>query len=219
MLCVGENRYFIDMGTSALDELITRNIPIDSVKGVFISHMHGDHIHGLIPFIDTADWFYKVYSIKYLLPWQEGVEVLKNWIKVNRYGFDGWFLPFKADIDAYSEGVIFDDGIVKVTAKLNRHIANSYSFLVEAEGKRLIYTGDLKSPEIDFPTEFIEKKVDLAICEGVHFPTERYCEVLKNASIEKLCIIHYDLAKSEVIKESLKDYNLSLATDSMVIEV
>ena len=54
MIEVGANVYFIDMGAPAIDELRTRGISIDAVKGVFITHMHGDHTDGLIQFIDLG---------------------------------------------------------------------------------------------------------------------------------------------------------------------
>ena len=59
MVSVGENNYFIDMGVQVIDGLITRNIPITSVKGVFLTHMHGDHTNGLISFLDLCSWYFK----------------------------------------------------------------------------------------------------------------------------------------------------------------
>ena len=40
--------YFIDMGVNAIDALRTRGIEVEDVKGIFITHMHGDHTNGLI---------------------------------------------------------------------------------------------------------------------------------------------------------------------------
>ena len=56
---VGENRYFIDMGTQSIEQLITRRIPVESVKGIFITHMHGDHTDGLPAFLDLTGWYFK----------------------------------------------------------------------------------------------------------------------------------------------------------------
>ena len=52
MIEVGENIYFVDMGTPSIDELRKRGKSVDAVKGVFITHMHGDHTDGLIQFVD-----------------------------------------------------------------------------------------------------------------------------------------------------------------------
>ena len=52
MVEVEQNIYLIDIGTPAIDLLRRRGKSIDAVKGVFITHMHGDHTDGLIQFAD-----------------------------------------------------------------------------------------------------------------------------------------------------------------------
>jgi len=59
MLEIKGRYYFIDMGTPVIDHLVTAGIPIDAVKGVFITHMHGDHTNGLIHFVDLISWYFK----------------------------------------------------------------------------------------------------------------------------------------------------------------
>ena len=59
MIEVAGNTYFVDMGTCAINALRTRNIPVDSVKGIFLTHMHGDHSDGLIQFVDLLTWFFR----------------------------------------------------------------------------------------------------------------------------------------------------------------
>ena len=41
---VGENRYFVDAGCDINVELSNRRIPFESVKALFITHPHSDHI-------------------------------------------------------------------------------------------------------------------------------------------------------------------------------
>ena len=55
MIETGEARYFVDMGTQATEQLMTRGIPMDAVKTIFVSHMHGDHTDGLISFVDLCN--------------------------------------------------------------------------------------------------------------------------------------------------------------------
>ena len=41
MVEVSGRYYFIDMGMNAIDEIVTRQIPVDAVKGVFITQNVG----------------------------------------------------------------------------------------------------------------------------------------------------------------------------------
>lgn len=59
MVEVSGRYYFVDMGIMAIDELVTRGIPVDAVKGIFITHMHGDHTNGLFSFVDLITWYFK----------------------------------------------------------------------------------------------------------------------------------------------------------------
>ena len=83
MIEVGENIYFIDMGTSAIDALRTRGLPIDAVKGVFVTHMHGDHTNGLIPFVDLISWYFKMPDPVICLPIIEAAQALDQWLHAN----------------------------------------------------------------------------------------------------------------------------------------
>lgn len=39
--------------------LRTRGIEVEDIKGIFITHMHGDHTNGLISFVDLISWYFK----------------------------------------------------------------------------------------------------------------------------------------------------------------
>ncbi len=68
--------YFIDMGTPAIDHIVTAGIPIDAVKGVFITHMHGDHTNGLIHFVDLISWYFKTSDPTIFLPTDQDFPVI-----------------------------------------------------------------------------------------------------------------------------------------------
>ncbi len=185
MLEVGENVYFVDMGTSAMDALITRGISVDAVKGIFVTHMHGDHTNGLIQFVDLITWYFKTPDPVICLPIPDAAKVIDAWLDVTLNGV-------KKEI-RYREtqpGVVFDDGVLKVTAIATQHCLKSYAYLVEAEGKTVLFTGDLKNPGVDFP-DVSGKTVDLVICETAHFPSTDYLPVFEKYDIKKVCVTHY----------------------------
>lgn len=175
--------YIVDMGCMVVPQLVNRGICIDDVKGVFITHQHGDHTNGLPQFVDLISWYYKTPNPVIALPTLETVDALRSWLGCN--GVPMKELPFQK-IEA---GVIFDDGFLKVTAIPTEHHVPSYAFVLEAEGKRILMTGDLKHPSVDFPK--IPEHLDLAICEGAHFTVTDYLPVFEGMDIGTVCIHHY----------------------------
>lgn len=216
---VGEARYFVDMGCQSIEGLRTRGIPVESVKAIFITHMHGDHSNGLVSFLDLCSWYFKKADPVVYIPGD--VEGVKNaaaaWMRCN--GTE--MRPF--EFRPVTAGALYDDGILKVTAYKTMHIASSYAFLLEADGKRVLFTGDLKhnDPTADFPAEVLDSPLDLAICESAHFEATKYLPIFENnKNLLKICFNHYsDRFLSSVLsmKELLPDVAVLRAADNMEI--
>ena len=206
----GENYYFVDMGTMAIDALRQRDIPVERVKGVFISHSHGDHSYGLIQFADLLSWKFLEADPVIFLPDMEIQDVLEHWMRIMINNTDRTL-----NYQPIRPGCIYDDGVLKVTAIKTQHCVNSHAFLLEAEGKRVLYASDLKHPHEDFPIPGDD--VDLAICEGTHYDALAYEQILAQGWIKKLCITHYAPAKMDSIQALHEKFPLILATDDMEI--
>lgn len=212
------NTYFVDMGTSAIDALRKRNIEIDSVKGIFISHMHGDHTNGLIQFIDLITWYFKTPDPVVCLPDLEAARVIDDWLTVTMNGNKKEIKYKKTE-----NGCVFDDGILKVTAIATEHCPNSYAYLIECADKRVLITGDLRNPKIDFP-DAGDKMIDLVICESAHFAATEYEQVFPKYNIEKVCVTHYSDRFLGSVLELVKRLNEKgigalRASDDLEIEV
>lgn len=212
------NTYFVDMGTSAVDALRKRNIEIDTVKGIFISHMHGDHTNGLIQFIDLITWYFKTTDPVVCLPDLEAARVIDDWLTVTMNGNKKEINYKKTE-----NGCVFDDGILKVTAIATEHCPNSYAYLIECADKRVLITGDLRNPNIDFP-DAGDKMIDLVICESAHFAATEYEQVFTKYNIEKVCVTHYSDRFLGSVLELVKRLNEKgigalRASDDLEIEV
>lgn len=217
MVNVGENVYFVDMGTSAVDALRKRGVSMDDVKGVFITHMHGDHTNGLIQFIDLITWYFKTPDPVVCLPVMEAAEVIDKWLKV-------CFNDGHKDIRyrKTEAGVVFDDGVLKVTAIPTQHCPHSFAYLLEAEGKAVLYTGDLKHPTVDFP--MVDKPLDLFIGESAHFAATEYLPLWEKMDVKKICITHYSPRFMPTVLEcgkalAEKGLPFVLATDDLELKV
>lgn len=187
---VGNNFYFVDMGTQAIEQLITRKISVDSVKGIFITHMHGDHTNGLISFLDLGNWAFKTIDPVVHLPGptEDAVEAIRSWLRCNGQVMREYrFCHVRS-------GALYQDDVVKVTAFQTKHNDASFAYLFEAEGKRVLFSGDLcyKGPQEDFPVSVFEKPLDLAVCESAHFTATSYMPLFENnPNLKMLCFTHY----------------------------
>ena len=218
----GKGKYFIDMGCDAENELRNRGIPMESINCVYITHMHGDHTNGLIPFLDACNWKFKTAQPKIFLPYdvEKFKDAVNGWLTIHGHKL--------RDIEffEYSAGVVYEDENIKVTAFKTKHIASSHAFLVESEGKRVLFSGDLcttEGPSADFPVSVLEKPLDLAICEAAHFKATEYLPLFKgNENLKQLCFNHYsDRFLESVIEMTrlLPEIPVSRANDGMIIEI
>jgi len=186
LLEAGEKAYFIDMGTPGIDFLRSKGVPIENIEAIFISHMHGDHTNGLISFVDLLTWYFKQADPLIFLPVMDAARVISEWMTVAQTGEQRQIRYRQTEA-----GVIFDDGTIRVTACPTQHCYRSFSYLVEADGKTVLYTGDLKNPAVDMPSAFFEKEIDLLICESAHFPATDYAPLFEKAHVKSVCVTHY----------------------------
>jgi ribonuclease BN (tRNA processing enzyme) len=214
MLEIKGRYYFIDMGTPAIDHLVTAGIPIDAVKGIFITHMHGDHTNGLIHFVDLLSWYFKTSDPIIFLPNTECTKIIGNWLKVN------YTSPRDLHYEEIQPGVIYNDGFLKVTAIQTLHTERSYAFFLEAEGKSILFTGDLRHPDQDFPVIAKEHETDLIVCESAHFNATDYLPHLRECKTKLIYVNHYQSMKIPAIlqlAEDMGDIPVKLAYDGSEI--
>jgi len=195
MIEVSGNYYFLDMGTSANDYLVTEGLDINQVKAIFISHMHGDHTDGLIQFVDLINWHDKNCNPQIYLPDIAAAKVIDDWLRVTLCNMR------TTDYREIFAGVLFDDGFLKVTAIPTKHCVNSYAYLFEAEGKKVIFTGDLCRPEVDFPELAKEIETDFICGECAHFDATKYYPYLKECNTKAFYIHHYSPKRMPSIPE------------------
>lgn len=218
---VGENRYFIDMGTQSIEQLITRRMNVESVKAIFLTHMHGDHSDGLISFLDLCSWYFKSADPAVYLPepFEDTVAALGAWLKCTGITM----APFR--FSRVEEGLLYRDESISVRAFKTRHTDSSYAYLVEAEGKRVLFSGDLSrhGPTDDFPVSVLAQPLDLAVCESAHFPATAYLPVFEGqANLKQLCFNHYSdrhLASVLEMADALPGVKVFRAMDSTEIVI
>ena len=214
--------YFIDMGTQSIEGLISRGIRPEQVKACFVTHLHGDHTNGLISYVDLCNWYFKEASTEFYLPGdtERCKDIIANWLDCLGHPMR----EFK--FDHVDDVFVYEDDKIKVSAFRTQHIAESFSYLLEAEGKRVFFSGDLRNPVNmenpieDIPIEEFDKGLDLAILELAHFwAPDKYFPLLKErTNIKTVCINHYSdlrLPTAFELKKMLPDQNIVFAYDGL----
>ena len=179
--------------------------------------MHGDHTDGLLHFVDLCTWYFKTADPLICLPDIRVKEAIEGWLTAT-------LCPLREiRYQEIADGVFYDDGFLKVTAISTQHCARSHAFLLEADGKTVLFTGDLKNPGVDFPAALVhERPVDLIVCESAHFEATNYEPVLKDCLCPAVCFTHFQphlFPGILKLKEKLTDKKIFTANDGMEISL
>ena len=173
--------YIIDMGTQTIEDLRRLGISIDAVRLVICTHPNG-----LISFVDLVNWYFRSASPTVLVPDEAMIPPMRAWIEVNQSGG----LREGIALGTVREGVTYEDENIRITAVRNQHCKNAFSFFVEAEGKRVLFTGDLRHPTVDFPAPAFELPCDLILCELAHFSADDCIPVFDKTKAKKILHTH-----------------------------
>lgn len=168
--------YLFDCGDAIATKLsLDTTIEIRNMQAIFISHPHVDHIGGLSALLSLivldqlqhakqprerpVDVFIPGREVKQL------TEALFRHMKIP--GTKYWQTK---EIDPAGE--IFRDRHMAVSSFPTLHDDNSYGFVISAQDKKLVYTGDIPGPE---PIAKHTDNADVLIIEGgCHFPIKKF---------------------------------------------
>lgn len=217
-LQVQGNTYIIDAGAPVSALLDRYDIPHNQVKAVMITHAHTDHLNGLPAFCSELMWWkgYQDCDPQFLYPERKCIRVIEQWCSLlGRTQREG----LKSCV--YREGVILDDGIIKVTALKNNHCDNAFSFRMEAEGKKLFFTGDLGYGFGEYLTLLGDTCYDLVVCEGAHHDPGSVNEILKQTHTKRMIIHHINLEREPKLAEfcGVAPFPCELAEDGLTVEI
>ena len=154
MMEIGANVYFIDAGASIADEVLRRGLDMGQVKAIFTTHAHGDHTAGIFQYADLLNWYYKENTTEFYLTDANMIRLVDDYICTVEYGRRD---ADRVQLKLAEEGVVYENNDLKITYIPTGHLKSlnkpSYAILAEAEGKRVLFTGDMSGglSEKDFP--------------------------------------------------------------------
>lgn len=170
--------YWFDAGEGCSYTAHLLGLDLLKVEHIFISHPHMDHVGGLGNLLwnirkissmqkEQPEYGRNLVHIPSMETWEGVMMILKN-------TEGGFKTAYPVSAEPVTAGVLLDDGNIKITAFPNTHldrlqlpVCMSYTYLIECEGKKLIYSGDLGKYEDLDPV--IADGCDGLIIETGHF--------------------------------------------------
>lgn len=224
----GTTNFLIDCGDGASKSLLKNDICFNSVKNIFMPHLHADHFSGIASLItqmkleerkdDLNIFVYKSFvdTIKFFL--------LSTYMFEETIGFKINYFPLEFNIENY----INDELSFRI--KRNSHIKkkdelkyysdslfNSSSILIKNNNHNIFYTSDIASQE-DLLL-FNEENIEILISESMHITLEDIHEAVKLLNPQKTFLVHYNDEDEAKILKLIKNNRLSekviLAKDGM----
>ncbi len=208
-------KYLIDGGAPAASLLIAHGMTPEDIDAVFMTHTHGDHINGLLEMIDLESWYFTAAETRFLFPEQNAVDAIRTYLRATHGNTPVKEVP----METYEPGVIWNDGTLTVTAIRNRHLPEprrTFSFLLEAEGRRALFTGDMSPTFEDFPADV--GRVDIVFCEAAHCRLEDAAPYLSKADTPRMVFYHIAPKNGDRKPQPLPFEN-SFAADGDVYEI
>ncbi len=221
LLTVGKNTYVLDAGTDLMAALNKNDIPLDTVKAIFVTHAHTDHTAGLPSFCDQITWYepFHICDPEFYFPSKLVSIAIDSW----RQMFHPELISLRPELNynLYSDGFVYEDEYIKISALRTEHINQSFGFLIEAEGKTILYSGDIKYGFTDLPRLLGDRKYDLVVCEGAHHPVGTVNDLLSSINTKSLVINHVEPVRAQAMSV-LKDtapFEFNIAFDGFIKEL
>ena len=198
-ITVKDRVYWFDAGEGCSFTAHNLGVDILSVNKIVISHTHMDHIGGL------ANLLWNIRKLTFTKKSKTRFDVIDLYLPVLE-SYEGIMMLLKNTEGNYkkdfeicahktNEGVLFDDGFMRVTAVHNTHLARqetdmplSFSFLIETEDKKIVYSGDIGDYcDLD---ELLSEPVDMLITETGHFTVQEVFDYTRDKEIDKIIYFH-----------------------------
>lgn len=197
--------FILDLGAPTEYLLKQKGFEMDKVKGIFITHMHADHVEALT----SVTKYFSVYNTDaeadLFLPESEAVQPYKAWISCMHIN-----VPDRLRVNVVKEGVIYDKYGLRVTAIRTEHFSNeipSYAYFFEADGKRVLFTGDLAYDYHDYPKILYTENFDLVVAELTHLSADKLWNIFDGTKTKMMIFSHIWPENAEYLGKNAVEFD------------
>lgn len=224
VVIAGDAWFVVDAGRGTTMRLAATDLKYANLRGVFLTHLHSDHTAGLPDLFNTS-WQFGRKKVPLELYGPRGTKKLAN-AMLDFFEED---IHWRRDVlerhpaagatirtHIVREGVVYDDGTVKVTAFAvdHRPVVNAFGYRFESGGRTVVISGDTRPNdnlvryakgadvlvlEAYLPEHFL--RVDTpevaARLMRYHTSAEEAGELAARAGVKKLVLTHLIPANAE----------------------
>ncbi|PWM45690.1 MAG: hypothetical protein DBX47_03880 [Clostridiales bacterium] len=187
LICSGDSNYLVDAGEPVGALMIRQGLDINNIRAVFITHMHGDHVCGLINLIKLFVKYPKTKHFIYLP--EDCKDGILSFMKVIHIDVPNDIVEFRIT----KEGSIYTDDNISVSSFPTRHVCigdvnAGFGYTFYADNKKLMYTGDINQSFLPFLES--NEHYDACVFEGTHYEPAPVLEKLEKCKFDRLFINH-----------------------------
>ncbi len=224
VVIAGDSWFVVDAGRGTTMRIAATDLKYAELRGVLLTHLHSDHTAGLPDLFNTS-WQFGRKTVPLELYGPPGTKKLAKAM----LGFFAEDIHWRRDVlekhpaagakirtHIVREGVIYDDGNVKITAFAvdHRPVVNAYGYRFESGGKTIVISGDTRPTdnlvkyakgadilvlEAYLPEHFL--RVDTpevaARLMSYHTSAEEAGALAARAGVKKLILTHHIPANAE----------------------
>lgn len=221
VLTVNGKHYVIDAGAPVVDLFQRYDLAFEDIAALLVTHDHIDHIAGLPLLTATLNSPKRFHDVAFpvlvpdIAPFLAMLEFIRG--KREPYG--------RLSYTPYTAGVILDDGNVQITAIPTEHTEHSFALHVRAEGKSVVFTGDLRSHLADYPEIIRTAHHELVVMEAAHqhYDEQYVADVLNGSDTAQMVITHIAEHRNplDVIRRTADTlhFPVEIAYDGMTLEI
>ncbi|MCQ2433602.1 MAG: MBL fold metallo-hydrolase, partial [Clostridia bacterium] len=205
--------YLIDCGAPVDALMINRGKRFEDLKAVFLTHMHEDHAGCLTGVVKEFGHYHPTASCSIFFAEEAAIAPFLAWNTALHDTPD----PKRVFFRASRPGVFYEDDNIRVTGIPTDHIHGfatfSYGFELLKEGKRILFTGDMRGDLADYPRPAVEEHWNCIVSEMTHYQMDAQLPTLSKFDTDFLIFNHKYGRNIEIypeIQKKLPQKNVSV---------